>query len=37
MFRLYSRSDRRAMIEDVLGTAALAVLVIATLHLPLFA
>lgn len=37
MFRFSSRSERRAMIEDILGTAALAILVIATLHLPLFA
>lgn len=37
MFRFLSNSDQRAMIEDVVGVAALAVLIIATLHLPLFA
>jgi hypothetical protein len=37
MFRFLSRSDRAAIIEDVVGALALTVLVIATLHLPLFA
>lgn len=37
MFRFLSRSDRAAIAEDIVGTLALTVLVIATLHLPLFA
>ena len=37
MFRFLSRSDRAAILEDLIGTLALAVLVVATLHLPLFA
>lgn len=37
MFHFLSRSDRAAIVEDIIGTLALTVLVIATLHLPLFA
>ena len=37
MFRFLSRSDRKAILEDLAGTVALGVLVWATLHLPLLA
>ncbi len=37
MFRFLSRSDRAAIVEDLVGSVALVVLVIVTLHLPLFA